>query len=53
MIKTLTHMCVSLGASYGILNQAAAATFAGSFDNRAELTETDFGCIPPLRTYHI
>ncbi len=40
-----------LGASYGVLNQAAAATFAGSFDNRAELTLTDFGCIPPLRTF--
>lgn len=40
-----------LGASYGILNQAAAATFTGSFDNRSQLTLTDFGCIPPLRTF--
>jgi hypothetical protein len=40
-----------LGSSYGILNQSAAAVFAGSFDARSELTLTDFGCIPPLRTF--
>ncbi len=39
-----------LGSSYGVLNQSAALPSAGSFDNRTELTSTDFGCIEPLRS---
>jgi hypothetical protein len=38
------------GASWGILNQSAA-TAAGSFDARAELTVTDFGCMEPFKTF--
>ena len=37
------------GASWGILNQSAAIT-AGSYDQRSELTITDFGCVPPFTT---
>ena len=37
------------GASWGILNQAAAQT-AGSYDQRVELSITDFGCVAPFTT---
>ncbi|HWA59484.1 MAG TPA: hypothetical protein VG692_19675, partial [Gemmatimonadales bacterium] len=36
------------GASYGILTSALASG-AGSFDGRAELTMTDFGCVQPFK----
>ena len=39
-----------LGASWGILNQSAAQPFAGSYDNRTELTVNDMGCIEPLKS---
>jgi hypothetical protein len=39
-----------LGGTWGILNQTAA-TAAGSFDARPELTLTDFGCVEPLKSY--
>ena len=39
------------GASWGILNQSAT-TAAGSHDARPTvLTLTDFGCVPPIKTY--
>jgi len=38
------------GASWGILNQSATNTTA-SYDQRTELTLTDFSCVPPLKTY--
>jgi len=39
-----------MAASFGILTSALATPTAGSPDNRPELTVTDFGCIPPLKT---
>jgi hypothetical protein len=42
-----------LGAGWGVLNQAAT-TAAGSHDARTTvLTMTDFGCVPPLKTFPI
>jgi hypothetical protein len=38
------------GATWGILNQSAA-TGAGSFDLRAELTVTDMGCVEPFKSF--
>jgi hypothetical protein len=38
------------GATWGILNQSAA-TGAGSFDARAELTVTDMGCVEPFKSF--
>ena len=35
--------------SFGILTAGLATPTAGSFDARAEVTVTDFGCIPPLK----
>ena len=35
--------------SWGVLN-AAAVPAAGSYDARADLTATDFGCVEPLKT---
>jgi hypothetical protein len=42
-----------VGASYGILTSALAQPSGVnvSFDQRPELSITDFGCIPPLKTY--
>lgn len=37
----------AMGASWGVLS-AADAPAAGTFDNRPELTNTDFGCVYPL-----
>ncbi|MEP7325876.1 MAG: hypothetical protein ABI836_08010, partial [Gemmatimonadota bacterium] len=39
------------GASWGVLNQAAAQPFAGSYDGRAELTVNDIGCVPPFPSF--
>ena len=39
-----------LHASWGILNQSAAASAAGSYDARSELTVNDFGCVEPFKT---
>jgi hypothetical protein len=39
-----------LGANYGLLT-AANAPVPGSFDARAELSLTDFGCTEPLRSF--
>jgi hypothetical protein len=42
----------NIGSSWGILNSnASAANIAGSFDQRAELSGSDFGCVPPLLTF--
>lgn len=39
-----------LGATWGILNQAATQNGATYFDQRPELTVTDLGCVAPLKT---
>jgi hypothetical protein len=39
-----------LGSSFGLLTGATASPAAASPDARAELTVTDFSCIPPLKT---
>ena len=41
-----------LGGTWGILNQVDAqpSGVGISYDRRAELTATDMGCVPPLRT---
>jgi hypothetical protein len=39
-----------LGATWGILNQAATQNGASYYDQRAELTVSDIGCVEPLRT---
>ncbi len=41
-----------LAGTWGILNQTAAQPFAGSFDGRTELTNTDFHCIPPVNGFN-
>jgi hypothetical protein len=39
----------TLGTSWGILNGSAVPT-GQSFDQRAEITHTDIGCVEPLKT---
>ena len=41
-----------LGGTWGILNQSVAQPFAGSYDQRSELTSTDFHCLPPINQYN-
>ncbi|MEP6573071.1 MAG: hypothetical protein ABJD11_10265 [Gemmatimonadota bacterium] len=36
---------------WGILNSANTVPSAGSFDNRAEVSTTDFSCVQPLKSY--
>ncbi|MEO8199776.1 MAG: hypothetical protein ABI679_04570 [Gemmatimonadota bacterium] len=40
-----------LGGSWGILNQEDAQPFIGTPDGRAELSNTDIGCVEPIRSY--
>ena len=42
-----------LGGTWGILNPSAAQPFAGSYDNRPELTSTDFHCLPPANQFNV
>lgn len=39
-----------MGATWGILNQAATQNGATYYDQRAALTVTDIGCVEPIRT---
>ncbi len=39
-----------IGPSWGILTQAATQNGATYYDGRPELTVTDAGCVPPLKT---
>ncbi|MFN8652368.1 MAG: hypothetical protein U0133_10730 [Gemmatimonadales bacterium] len=39
-----------MNASYGILTAGTASPIGGSFDARAQLTPSDFGCVAPLKT---
>ncbi len=39
-----------MGASWGVLNSGGVPV-AGSVDQRAELTATDFACVPPVRDF--
>ena len=48
--NTVVPFKTTIGASWGVLNPSAA-TVAGSFDLRAELTATDFACVAPLPNF--
>ncbi|MEO8296079.1 MAG: hypothetical protein ABI613_11240, partial [Gemmatimonadota bacterium] len=41
----------TMGGTWGILNQNDAQPFTGSRDARTELSNTDMGCVEPLRSY--
>jgi len=43
-----------LGGTWGILNPGVtAASFAGAYDQRPELTNFDFNCVPPMNQYSV
>ena len=48
--NTVVPFKTTISSSWGVLN-ASAATVAGSFDGRAELTATDFACVAPLPNF--